>query len=73
MSSHSYSTGCWKCGSEDSMMMSESNRPPSMCGECIACGYSIFTNDCQMTLAEVNELRVDTYELEPLEKLKGGK
>lgn len=68
MSSFSYETKCSKCGG-DNMMMSESNRPPSVCGECLDCGYSIYTTDCQLSLEEVNELRKD-YELKALKKLK---
>jgi Zn ribbon nucleic-acid-binding protein len=69
MSGHSYGTDCWKCGSKDSMNISEDNRPPSMCGECLECGYTFWTTDGQMTLDEVNEQR-ECCELPPLTELK---
>ena len=68
MSSHSYDTQCWKCGGSN-MMMSQDNKPPSVSGECLDCGYVIYTDDRQMDLKEVNSLRKD-YDMEEIKILK---
>jgi len=70
MSSNSYSEDCGKCGGKESLMISESNNPHSLSGDCIECGDTFWTKRGQMSLKEVNELRVDLDELKPLIKLK---
>jgi len=69
MSSNSYDVDCWKCNGKNSMMMTENNRPPSLNGECIECGYSIWTVNGYMEIDEVNEIR-EGLDLQPLKKLE---
>jgi len=70
MSSSSYSEDCGKCGGKESLMISESNNPHSLSGECIECGYAFWTERGQTSLEGVNDVRVDIYQLKPLIKLK---
>ena len=68
MSGSSFGGTCHKCGY--SIICYSDYKPHStVSGECLDCGFCYHTVDGQMTLEEVNELRVN-MELEPLEVLK---
>ena len=69
MSSHSCCGDCPRCGTKDSLEITESTRPIHYSGECLECGYSYWTKDIVMSLEEVNEIRVES-DRQPLEKLK---
>ena len=68
MSGHSYSGECCKCGEE--MHMYEDYKPhPYVSGDCFYCGFTYMTEEDQLSLNEVNEMRVDGG-LKQLDKLK---
>ena len=68
MSGHSYSGMCCKCGEE--MNMYEDHKPhPYVSGDCLDCGFTYMTEEDQLSLDEVNEMRIDG-DLKPLDKLK---
>lgn len=67
MSGTSYGTTCFKCGNE--MDCYSDWKPYDMSsGQCLHCGFQYWTEEGQMTLEEVNQIRIDA-DLEPLEKL----
>ena len=73
MSSNSYTTYCPSCGNEDSVQACTDTRPyNNVSGECIECGFMYYTKAEQMSLEEVNEIRENSYELEPLKELAKG-
>jgi hypothetical protein len=68
MSGNSYSGKCYRCGEE--MHMYEDHKPhPYVSGDCHYCGFSYMTERDQLSLDEVNEMRIDLG-MEPLDKLK---
>ena len=67
MSGHSYGDECPKCGSNMDCYME--TRGAFVSGECLECGYYYCTEDKQMPLEEVNDLR-EERDLEPLTELK---
>lgn len=68
MSGFSGDDVCIKCNGN--MMVYSDYKPHAyVSGECLDCGFAYYTNDEQLTLQEVNELR-EHQELEPLKELK---
>jgi len=69
MSGNSYDGECYKCGG--TMYMYDDHKPHAyVSGECLECGFSYWTKEEQLTLDDVNDMRVNIYELEPLDKLE---
>jgi len=68
MSGTSYDSKCPLCAGQ--MMCSSDWKPyDCVCGECVDCGFCYHTEESQLTLEEVNDVRVN-YELEPLTELR---
>ncbi len=69
MSGSSYDAVCPLCGG--TMYCSNDYKPHEyVSGDCIDCGFTYWTQSERLTLAEVNKLRVDSFDLEPLTELK---
>lgn len=68
MSGNGYTTTCPECGEE---MSAYSDHKPHdyVSAECLECGFCYYTTDAQMTLKEVNDLRVEQG-MTKLKKLK---
>ncbi len=68
MSSYDYDSPCPKCGGV--MNCSGDTRPyQSAAGQCLNCGFEYWTQEGQMSLEDVNEIRTQSYELPPLTEL----
>lgn len=68
MGSHSFNDTCPKCGG-DNLMCSKETQNLHISGECLDCGYAIYTKECRMKLKEVNDLR-EEFELPKLKQRK---
>lgn len=69
MSSWSYDDICLKCGSKN-FIAGGSNKPyDSGWGHCLDCGFEYYTEEGQLSLEEVNELRKD-FDRKPIKKLR---
>jgi len=67
MSGNGYTHECYKCGGE--MNAYDDYKPhPYVSGECLECGFQYITEESQIDLEEINEMRKD-QELKPLKKL----
>ena len=69
MSGTSYSGECPMCGGKNLICYSNWKPYDAVSGECANCGFSYYTDETQMSLDEVNEVRSD-HDLRPLKKLK---
>lgn len=70
MSGWTDSQDCPNCGGVDSLKTYGETRPyDTVGGECVECGFAYSTEEKQMSLDEVNEIR-ENYDLEPLTELK---
>ena len=68
MSGCSYTSTCPNCGSEEMGCYSDTKPYDTVNGECLNCGFCYHTEQGQMELWEVNDVRQD-HDLPPLEKL----
>lgn len=59
---------CPKCHKE-SLCVNANTREPFTDGECYECGYYFFPKEGQYTLEELNYVRRDNYEKEPVKEL----
>lgn len=69
MGTHSYSDNCPKCDELDTLSCCTETGRNFISGECLNCGYVYYTEEKQMTLQELNEIR-SIYDLTPLSELK---
>ena len=68
MSGCSYDEKCPECGAN--MSCYSDYKPHNfVSGDCTECGFYYRTVDGQMTLEEVNHIRVEILDWEPLERL----
>ena len=69
MSGSTYDSTCPRC---DGVMVCSEDRKPhdQVAGSCLNCGYEYYTMDGQISLEEVNEMRIE-YGLPPLSELCG--
>ncbi len=67
MSGYTYNTDCPRCGGI-MVCYSDHKLHDMVSGECLDCGFEYHTDEGQMSLEDVNELRKDN-DLEPLTQL----
>ena len=68
MSGCSYDDICPECGG---VLMCYSDRKPYdyVTGDCTECGFYYLTKEGQSDLDELNEMRIEHWDMEPLEEL----
>ncbi|MFA5406968.1 MAG: hypothetical protein WC307_06450 [Candidatus Nanoarchaeia archaeon] len=69
MSGSSDVVTCPNCGGKHFSVYTDWKPHDCVNGECLDCGYTYYTIDDELTLEEVNELRVD-WGLKPLKQLR---
>jgi len=68
MGTHSYSKDCPKCNGVDTLMCCNDTRSDYSSGECVNCGFTFWVEEGTKSFKELNEIRVNCYELKPITK-----